>query len=353
MSEPSLDSEPEPALENVKKDRSLLYIGLVLGAVVFGMAYLTFFVEDVNLGVDKKENIKLETNASKELDNSLSMDASEIRNSLTKFIQAFYYDQSRGYFDPPSYFANITETYYNYHNLTYQRLREFHQQRISERSGLRQNWIVSTLDFDHDESNRLRATYIVKTDYLNTIKNAYESADIKYEMVINEDGKIISLRELEIRNFSSVKAPDPLQDSVSAFGDQDQLPADALPIPEAGRVQHAETGGRYEGRVYDLGTVESAPEYPGGQKALAQFISSNTHYPAKARSTGIEGRVYVSFIVERNGEVNGLQVIRGIGGGCDEEAIRVLRATTPWKPGTVGGKPVRTAYTIPVNFKLR
>lgn len=349
MDEPSF-SEQEPEVESIKKDRSLLYLGLILGSIVLVMAYLTFFVEDPNAIFKKKETIQLKKSVSQELDNSLNRDESEIRNSLVKFIQAFYYDQKRGYFDPPSYFAPITETYYNYHNLTYQRLRELHQKRLSERSNLQQNWIVSTLDFDQEENNRLRATYVVKTDYLNTVKNAFESADIKFEMVINEDGKIVSLRELEIRNFSSVKAPDLVNDSLSAVDNSEALPLDASSVPDAGKVQHAETGGRYEGRVYDLGTVETAPEYPGGPKALAQFISANINYPAKARAANIRGRVYVSFVIERNGEVNGLQVIRGIGGGCDEEAIRVLRGTTPWKPGTVAGKPVRTAITIPVNF---
>lgn len=351
MNETPINSESESDLQEIKKDRSLLYLGLVLGAVVLIMAYFALFVDDVNGFFSKKVILQKEATVSEQLDNSLQRDDAEIRSSLIKFIQAFYYDQKRGYFDPPSYFATITETYYNYHNLTYQRLRDLHQKRISEMQNLEQNWIVSSLDFDHDDRQRLVATYWVRMSYLQTLKNARESADIKHEMIINEDGKIVSLRELEVKNFSSVPVQELLVDSSLTSNDL-EIPADAPPIPEAGKVQHAETGGRYEGRVYDLGTVETAPEYPAGQTELARFIAANIHYPAKARMNQIQGRVYVSFVVERNGDINGIQVIRGIGGGCDEEAIRLIRSTAPWKPGTVAGKPVRTAYTIPINFKL-
>ena len=352
MNEVPLDNESEFETKEEKKDRSLLYLGLILGSIILAMAYLTFFVEDVSTLFNKKETVALEVTPSAQLDESMSRDDSEIRKSLVKFIEAFYYDQKRGYFDPPSYFATRIETYYNFHNLTYPRLREIHQKRISEKSNLQQNWIVSSLDFDHDEDKRLRATYLVKEDYLNTLKNAYESADVKYEMVIDEHGKIVSLREVEVRNFSSVKVEDPLEDSLSLGDELEELAVEGSLIPEAGKVKHAETGGRYEGRVYDLGTVETAPEFPGGQRKLLRLIKKNINYPAKARVNKIEGRVYVSFVVERNGDINGIQVIRGIGGGCDEEAIRVLRTTAPWQPGTIGGKPVRTAYTLPIKFKL-
>lgn len=351
MNEPPLNSESESnPKEVIKKDRSLLYIGLVLGSIVIIMAYLALFVDDVN-GLFRKKVVLQETSTvSEQLDESLNRDDSEIRSSLVKFIQAFYYDQQKGYFDPPSYFANITQTYYKYHNLTHQRLRELHQKRLEEMQNLKQNWIVSSLEFDHDEQQRLVATYWVRVNYLQTLKNANESADIKHEMIINEDGKIVSLRELEVKNFSSEPVQVIVEDSL--LTDEVEIPVDASDIPEAGKVKHAETGGRYEGRVYDLGSVETAPEYPAGQRELARFIASNLNYPAKARLNKVQGRVYVSFVVERNGDINGLQVIRGIGSGCDEEAIRLIRSTAPWKPGTVGGKPVRTAFTIPVNFKL-
>ena len=200
MNEVPLDNESEFETKEEKKDRSLLYLGLILGSIILAMAYLTFFVEDVSTLFNKKETVELEVTPSAQLDESMSRDDSEIRKSLVKFIEAFYYDQKRGYFDPPSYFATRIETYYNFHNLTYPRLREIHQKRISEKSNLQQNWIVSSLDFDHDEDKRLRATYLVKEDYLNTLKNAYESADVKYEMVIDEHGKIVSLREVEFRH---------------------------------------------------------------------------------------------------------------------------------------------------------
>lgn len=349
MNEAPLNSENPEDIQDIRKDRSLLYIGLFLGTIILVMSYLTFFVDDVNGLFSKKVTVQPEHTASEQLDESLSMDDVEVRKSLTKFIQAFYYDQKRGYFDPPSYFANITETYYNYHNLTHQRLRDLHQKRLSDMRNLEQNWIVSSLDFEH-AAKRLIVTYWLRVNYFHVSKNAYESGDIKQELIINEEGKIVSLREIEVKNFTSVAAEQSLQDSLLSSETLDEDPS--VIIPEAEKVRHAETGGRYEGKVYDLGNVETAPEYPGGQRQLSRFISANVRYPVAAKINHIQGRVYVSFIVERNGDINSIQVIRGIGGGCDEEAIRVLRSTAPWKPGTVAGKPVRTAFTIPVNFSM-
>lgn len=351
MKEVPLDSDQDPEYQEVKKDKSLLYMGLTLGTIVLIMAYLTFFVDDLHNLFGNKITLQAESTASADLDESMNSNDDELRSSLTKFIQAFYYDQKRGYFDPPSYFANITETYYNYHNLTYKRLRDLHQKRLSEMKNLKQNWIVSSLDFERDENKRLIVTYWARLDYFQTIKNAYETADIKNEMIINHEGKIVSLREIGIKNFSSVVVEQPIKDSVFAPEVLDEaLPADES-APDGGKIVHAETGGRYEGKVYDLGTVETSPEYPGGQRGLTKFIDENLNYPAAAKANRIRGRVYVSFVVERNGDINGLQVIRGIGGGCDEEAIRLLRSTAPWKPGTVSGKPVRTAFTMPVTFQ--
>ena len=214
MEESPIDSESELEGQEIKKDKSVLYTGLVLGAIVLIMAYLALFVDDVNSLFSKKVNLETPASSSSaQIDES--MDDSEVRRSLTKFIQSFYYDQQRGYFDPPSYFANITETYYNYHNLTHQRLRDLHQKRLSEMRDLQQNWIVSSLDFERD-GQRMIATYWVRVNYFQALKNANESADVKLEMIINQDGKISSLKEIEVKNFSSVVAEPPVNDSVEA-----------------------------------------------------------------------------------------------------------------------------------------
>jgi TonB family protein len=98
--------------------------------------------------------------------------------------------------------------------------------------------------------------------------------------------------------------------------------------------------------------VEKMPEYPGGDEALINFLVSNIKYPEEARTKGIQGRVFVTFVVEKNGAVTNVKVIRGIGGGCDEEAIRVVSLMPKWTPGEQHGKTVRVQFNLPIMFSL-
>lgn len=98
--------------------------------------------------------------------------------------------------------------------------------------------------------------------------------------------------------------------------------------------------------------VEEAPEFKGGQKELVNFIVKNITYPEKARQAGITGTVYISYVIEKNGEVTNAKVKRGIGGGCDEEALRIINLMPPWEPGKTKGEPVRVAMTLPLIFNL-
>lgn len=98
--------------------------------------------------------------------------------------------------------------------------------------------------------------------------------------------------------------------------------------------------------------VEEMPSYPGGEKALLEYVAKNIKYPQIARETGIQGRVFVGFVVEPDGSVSNVKILRGIGGGCDEEAMRVIKSLPKWKPGKQRGKAVRVSYQIPVVFKL-
>lgn len=102
--------------------------------------------------------------------------------------------------------------------------------------------------------------------------------------------------------------------------------------------------------VFNL--VEKQPEFPGGEQALLDYIGSNVQYPKKARKKNIQGTVYISFIVEIDGKVSTVRVLRGIGGGCDEEAVRVVSSMPAWKPGYQRGKPVRVQFNLPIRFIL-
>lgn len=99
--------------------------------------------------------------------------------------------------------------------------------------------------------------------------------------------------------------------------------------------------------------VEEMPSYPGGEQKLMAYLSNNIKYPQIAKESGIKGRVFVSFVVEPDGSVSNVKVLRGIGGGCDEEAMRVVKSMPKWKPGKQRGKAVRVSYMLPINFQLQ
>jgi periplasmic protein TonB len=98
--------------------------------------------------------------------------------------------------------------------------------------------------------------------------------------------------------------------------------------------------------------VEDDPTFPGGQSALMQFLQSNLRYPTMAREAGIQGTVFVTFVVERDGSITDVRVLRGVGGGLDEEAIRVVRNMPRWTPGRQRGQAVRVQFNLPIRFVL-
>ena len=100
--------------------------------------------------------------------------------------------------------------------------------------------------------------------------------------------------------------------------------------------------------------VESMPEFPGGQQALFKYLSENVKYPVIAQENGIQGRVICQFVVNKDGSIVDVEVVRSGGdASLDKEAVRVIKTMPKWKPGKQRGKPVRVKYTVPVNFKLQ
>ena len=98
--------------------------------------------------------------------------------------------------------------------------------------------------------------------------------------------------------------------------------------------------------------VDVAPSFKGGQEALVKYISANIHYPEGAKKQGIQGTVFVSFLIDEKGKVTNGKVLRGIGSGCDEEALRVIMSMPDWDPGKNGEKPVKVYITLPIKFAL-
>jgi periplasmic protein TonB len=99
--------------------------------------------------------------------------------------------------------------------------------------------------------------------------------------------------------------------------------------------------------------VESMPGFPGGEAAFYAFLRENMVYPELAKAAGISGKVYITFVVEKDGSITDVQLLRGIGGGCDEEALRVVTLMPDWKPGLQRGHPVRVQFILDVKFTLQ
>lgn len=103
-------------------------------------------------------------------------------------------------------------------------------------------------------------------------------------------------------------------------------------------------------QIFDV--VETQPNPPGGMSGWNKYLSNNLKYPTQARRMGVEGTVIVVFVINTDGSIQDVEVLRGIGGGCDEEAVKVVTKAPKWEPGKQRGKPVRTRMRLPIRFKL-
>lgn len=108
---------------------------------------------------------------------------------------------------------------------------------------------------------------------------------------------------------------------------------------------------RDEGEIFMI--VEEMPEFPGGTEALQKYLSQSVRYPVIAQENGIQGRVYIQFVINQNGEVTNATILRGVDPSLDREALRVVEAMPKWKPGKQRNRPVRVSYTVPINFVLQ
>lgn len=104
--------------------------------------------------------------------------------------------------------------------------------------------------------------------------------------------------------------------------------------------------------VINFYVIEDKPEFPGGEAALLQWVAKNTQYPPIAKDMGIKGKVFVQFIIDKEGKVTNVEIIRGVDPSLDKEALRVVKSMPAWKPGKQRGKPVKVSFQIPINFTL-
>jgi periplasmic protein TonB len=144
-----------------------------------------------------------------------------------------------------------------------------------------------------------------------------------------------------------------LEDKVIATkteeGDPNVNPDDVI-VEDAAPKTTEVIGTKQEDEVFLI--VEQQPEFPGGMQAMYKWLGKNLKYPSQAKRMGVEGRVFVSFVVGKDGSIRDIQVLKGIGAGCDEEAQRVIQSMPAWNPGKQGGRPVSVKYNLPLVFKL-
>ncbi|WP_428656764.1 energy transducer TonB [Runella sp.] len=142
----------------------------------------------------------------------------------------------------------------------------------------------------------------------------------------------------------------PGQETIEGTGDEEVAivaPPEDIAAPETAKPAEVEAKAP---EIFDK--VEIDPQYVGGSEALQKFLMKNLNYPSPAQRSNIQGRVYLNFTVEPDGSLSNINVIRGIGFGCDEEALRVMKLMPKWKPGKQSGRAVRVRFTMPIVFVL-
>lgn len=124
-------------------------------------------------------------------------------------------------------------------------------------------------------------------------------------------------------------------------------------VPKIVETKEKSTVIEEDNKLYTVVAVEQQPVFGNGDVALLQYLADKIKYPVMARENGIDGTVYAEFIIGKDGSVTDAKILRGIGGGCNEEALRVINGMPKWKPGRQQGNPVKVKFTLPIKFKLR
>ena len=157
----------------------------------------------------------------------------------------------------------------------------------------------------------------------------------------------------QVKPEDELKTQEELMNTKTAIGaldvkGNDDANGEVLKLKEA--VAQPEPKPEVE-KVFDV--VEQMPSFPGGPSALMEWLSNNVKYPIVAQENGVQGRVVVSFVVERDGSITDVKVVRGVDPSLDKEASRVVRAMPRWIPGKQNGSAVRVKYNVPVAFRLQ
>ena len=158
----------------------------------------------------------------------------------------------------------------------------------------------------------------------------------------------------EVKPEEELKSQEELNKTNTAIGafdvkGNDEAAGEVLKAKEV--IAQPEPPKEEETKVFDV--VEEMPQFPGGPSALMQYLSSNIKYPVVAEENGVQGRVVCTFVVERDGSITDVRVIKSVDPSLDKEAVRVVKSMPKWIPGKQNGSAVRVKYTVPVTFRLQ
>ncbi len=160
-------------------------------------------------------------------------------------------------------------------------------------------------------------------------------------------------KDEEVKEDQEVKSQDDLSSTNTAIGaftvEGNDETAEVKHVEE--KIAEPEPPKVEETKVFDV--VEQMPSFPGGPAALMQFLSSNIKYPVVAEENGVQGRVVCTFVVEKDGSITDVKVVKSVDPSLDKEAMRVVKSMPKWIPGKQNGSAVRVKYTVPVTFRLQ
>ena len=225
--------------------------------------------------------------------------------------------------------------------------------------------ILTVKNFVDEQRAKVAMTQVAE---LTNYKQPEKKAEVKQKKVEVEPERVVERvkssikftapvikKDEEVKPDEELKTQDELMSTKTAIGTFDvkgnddangEILKDKEVIAEPEPPKHEE-----ENKVFDI--VEQQPLFPGGPAALMKYLSENTKYPVVAQENGVQGRVTVQFVVEKDGSISDVHVLRGVDPSLDKEAVRVVKSMPRWTPGKQNGITVRVNYRVPVLFRLQ
>jgi protein TonB len=216
-----------------------------------------------------------------------------------------------------------------------------------------------------DANARVASTQVTEISAINTTK---KKAVVKKQVIQKEPEKVVERvkssvkftapvikKDNEVKPEDELKTQDQLKDTKAAIGTfdvkgNDDANGEVLKAKEA-IAQPEPPKHEEENKVFEV--VEQMPLFPGGNGALMDFLRNNVKYPVVAQENGVQGRVVVAFVVEKDGSISDVHVLKSVDPSLDREATRVVKSMPRWQPGKQNGSAVRVKFNVPVSFKLQ